>query len=58
MAYLSRSSVMKNGETCGKGGNICAIEASIIDKDDSGSTATQRIEEVYLFIFVFLIHLH
>jgi hypothetical protein len=57
MAYLPRSSVTKNGETCNKDGDICASKASIINNDDSGSIAGQRTEEVYVHIFVFLIQL-
>lgn len=45
MAYLPRSSVTKNGETCDKDGDICASEASINDNDDNESIAAQKIEE-------------
>jgi hypothetical protein len=57
MAYLPRSSVTKNGETCDKDGDICASEASINDNDDNESIAAQKIEEVYVHIFVLLIQL-
>jgi hypothetical protein len=53
MEYFPQSLVLKNEETCGGDGDICANEE--IDSDDSGSDAARRTEQVCVHRYIILI---
>jgi hypothetical protein len=52
MAYFPQTLVLKNEETCGGDGDVCANE-----EIDSGSDATRRTEQVYVYRFIILVWL-
>jgi hypothetical protein len=55
MACFPQSLATKNEKICSEDGEICATVENVINSDESGRNAAQRIEQVHEHKLVFLV---